>query len=354
LEIVMAAIADPNGTDLQTAPGRSRLLAAAGALLPGLSLAAGVSVAAYGLRLAPGLGAFSPMILAIVLGVAFGNLIGAPAIAKAGVTFAMRRVLRIAIVLLGLQLTIAQVGEVGVGGVAAIALTLVATFLFTTWLGRLMGVDRKLAQLIAGGTSICGASAVVAVNTVTRGSDEDVAYAVACVTVFGTIAMVAYPWLPGLLRLDAHAFGLWSGASIHEIAQVVAASFADGQAAGEFGTVAKLTRVMMLAPVVLTLGMMAARGRDSEGRTRAAVPTPWFVLGFVALVGINSLFSIPAEAKAAIGTVTTFLLTVALAAMGLETNVAKLRAKGLRPLLLGLASFLFIACFSLALVKLCA
>lgn len=349
----MAAIADPNATDLPTAR-RSRLSANAGALLPGLALASSVAVAAYGLRLAPGLGAFSPMILAIVLGVAFGNLIGAPASAAPGLAFAMRRVLRFAIVLLGLQLTIAQVVEVGAGGVAAIAVTLVGTFLFTTWLGRLMGVDPKLAQLIAGGTSICGASAVVAVNTVTRGADEDVAYAVACVTVFGTIAMVAYPWLPGLLGLDAHAFGLWSGASIHEIAQVVAASFADGQAAGEFATVAKLTRVMMLAPVVLTLGMMATRSRKSEGATRAAVPTPWFVLGFVALVVINSLFAIPAEAKAAIAPVTTFLLTVALAAMGLETSVAKLRAKGLRPLLLSLASFLFIACFSLTLVKLVA
>src|SRR5260370_28141732 len=118
-------------------------------------------------------------------------------------------------------------------------MTLLATFAFTIWMGKLLGVEAKLAQLMAAGTSICGASAVIATNTVTNADDEDVAYAVACVTVFGSIAMFVYPLLPSLLHLDPYAFGLWSGASIHEIAQVVAASFQDGQRAGEFATIAK-------------------------------------------------------------------------------------------------------------------
>lgn len=350
----MAAVADPNGAEIDRASTPKRVRGAIGAIAPGLALTIAIALLAYAARLLPGVGAFSPMILAIVFGVVIGNLVRVPAAAKPGVTFAMRRVLRFAIVLLGLQLTFSQVIEVGAAGVATIVATLVATFLFTTWLGRVIGVDRKLAQLIAGGTSICGASAVVAVNTVTRGSDEDVAYAVACVTVFGSIAMVLYPWLPGLLGLDPHAYGLWSGASIHEIAQVVAASFEQGQAAGEFGTVAKLTRVMMLAPMVIGLGMLAARGARAGEAGSASAPTPWFVLGFVALVAFNSLVTIPAEVKSVLVPATAFMLSVALAAMGLETNVAKLRAKGFRPLLLGFASFLFIACFSLALVKLAA
>ena len=177
----------------------------------------------------PGMTTFSPMILAILLGTAFHNLVGTPAIARPGVTFSLRRLLRIGIILLGLQLTITQVIEVGGRGIGIIAATLVATFAFTVWMGKVLGVDRKLAQLIAAGTSICGASAVIATNTVTNAHDEDVAYAVACVTVFGSVAMFTYPLLPGLLHLDPHAFGLWSGASIHEIAQVVAAAFQDGQ-----------------------------------------------------------------------------------------------------------------------------
>jgi uncharacterized integral membrane protein (TIGR00698 family) len=116
---------------------------------------------------------------------------------------------------------------------------------FTIWFGKLIGVDRKLTELIAAGTSICGASAVIATNTVTNTHGEDVAYAVACVTIFGSLSMLAYPLLPILLHLDPQAYGLWAGASIHEIAMVVAAAFQNGQAARQFGTIAKLSRVMM-------------------------------------------------------------------------------------------------------------
>jgi uncharacterized integral membrane protein (TIGR00698 family) len=345
----------PATSPLQSGP-RPGLGHAALAVLPGLLLTAVVAASAYGLRRLPAMATFSPMILAIMIGIAFHNLIGTPAIARPGVTFSLRRLLRIAIILLGLQLTITQVIEVGGRGIGIIAATLLATFVFTVWMGKWLGVDRKLAQLIAAGTSICGASAVIATNTVTNAHDEDVAYAVACVTVFGSVAMFAYPLLPGVLHLDPHAFGLWTGASIHEIAQVVAAAFQDGQKAGEFGTIAKLSRVMLLAPVVIALGLIAARKASKSdpaaGGSSARPPMPWFVLGFVALVGVNSLIAIPAEAKVWIATVTTFLLSVALAAMGLETDIRKLAAKGLRPALLGALAFLFIAGFSLTLIKL--
>lgn len=320
---------------------------------PGLLLTAAIAGGGFGLRQLPGLGLFSPMILAILAGIVFHNVIGTPQRAKAGVAFSLRRILRFAIILLGLQLTVQEVIQVGATGIAVIALTLASTFLFTTWLGRLLGVDRKLTELIATGTSICGASAVIATNTVTQAHDEDVAYAVACVTVFGSIAMFVYPLLPGVLHLDPHAFGLWSGASIHEIAQVVAAAFQDGKQAGEFGTIAKLSRVMMLAPTVIVLGILAARraARHGHAQSQARPPLPWFVLGFIALAIVNSFVIIPAEARSVIVPATTFLLSMALAAMGLETDVAKLRAKGIRPFLLGLSAFVFIAGFSLMLVK---
>jgi uncharacterized integral membrane protein (TIGR00698 family) len=330
--------------------GASRGLLAGGAsLLPGLLLTGTIAAASFGLHYLRGMAAFSPLILAIILGMAFHNIVGTPAVAKPGVTFSLRKILRLAIILLGLQLTVTQIMEVGGRGLAVIVLTLVSTFVFTTWLGAKLGVDRKLAQLIAAGTSICGASAVIATNTVTQGRDEDVAYAVACVTIFGSIAMFAYPLMGVLFHLSPHAFGLWAGASIHEIAQVVAAAYQGGQQAGDFGTIAKLSRVTMLAPVVITLGMLASRG--APGAKAAKAPMPWFVLGFIALVGLNSLVTLPAEVKSALVTLTTFLLAMALAAMGLETDVRKLRAKGVRPLILGLAAFLFIASFSLGLIE---
>jgi uncharacterized integral membrane protein (TIGR00698 family) len=348
---VASHTADPLSRATEAPHGRRK----AAPIWPGLLLTAAIAGAGFALRAIPGLGLFSPMILSIVAGIVIHNAIGTPLRAKAGVLFSLRRILRAAIILLGLRLTAQQVIEVGATGIAVILLALTGTFLFTTWLGRLIGVDRKLTQLIAAGTSICGASAVIETNTVTRAQDEDVAYAVACVTVFGSLAMFAYPLLPALLHLDPHEFGLWSGSSIHEIAQVVAAGFQDGKEAGQFATIAKLSRVMMLAPTVILLGLAAARRsrRQGHGRTedRSRPPLPWFVLGFIAFAGLNSLVTIPAEARSAIVQLTTFLLSMALAAMGLETDIAKLKAKGIRPFLLGLSAFVFIAGFSLMLVK---
>lgn len=323
-------------------------------LVPGVLLTAAIAGAALALRQLPGVGMFSPMILAILIGILIRNALGTPAIAKPGIVFSMRRILRAAIILLGFQLTVGQIIAVGADGLAVIVVTLIATFIFTVQAGRLFGVNPQLAKLIAAGTSICGASAVIATNTVVRASDEDAAYAVACVTIFGTIAMFLYPLLPALLNLDAQTYGLWAGASIHEIAQVVAAAFQGGQAAGEFGTIAKLARVTMLAPLVIALGVIATRRASASGESAgaASVPLPWFVLGFIALVGLNSLISIPDETRAMIVVATAFMLSMALAAMGLEIDLRKLRSTGLRPMMLGAAAFAFIASFSLALIKL--
>ena len=335
----------------QAPPGPAAIVHSAESILPGLALTGAIALAAYGVRMIPGLGLLSPLVIAIVIGMAFHNLVGTPKAAVPGVKFALRRILRFAIVLLGLQLTVAQVRSVGAVGFSIVAFTLFATFFATRWMGQLLGVERKLAELIAAGTSICGASAVIATNTVTRGSDEDVAYAVACVTVFGSLSMLIAPMLLPYIGFTAHEYGLWTGSAIHEVAQVVAAAFQGGQEAGEFGTVAKLSRVMLLAPLVIGLGLVAvARARSEEGAGYARPPMPWFVFGFIAMMLVNSTGIVPVEAKAPIVTTTTFLLAVALGAMGLETDVRKLRNKGLKPLALGAAAWLFISGLSFVLI----
>ena len=320
------------------------------AAAPGLVLSSIVALSAFALRAAPGLGFLSPMILAILLGTAMRNTGAVSPSAQPGIRFALRRVLRAAIVLLGVQLTAAQVAAVGGTGIAIIAATLVAAFTFTVGMGRWLGVDRRLAELIAAGTSVCGASAIVAANTITRAPEEDAAYAVACVTVFGSLSMVLYPLLLPLLGFSGSAYGLWAGASIHEVAQVVAAAFQGGTDAGTLGTVAKLSRVMMLAPLVLAMGWFAARRAGRDGIVGGPIPVPWFVFGFIALVGANSVLTIDPAVKLWLGQITTFLLTVALAAMGLETDVRKLRARGVRPLLLSGAAWIFISVFSFLLI----
>lgn len=314
-------------------------------LLPGLFLAGGVAGLGVLLHLLPGLALFNPMILAMVLGLVLGNLRPVSARCRPGLAFAMRHLLRAGIVLLGLQLTLGQVVGVGLGGFTVIAASLAATFAFTLGLGRLLGVGRDLTTLIAAGTSICGASAIAAVNDAVRAPDEDVAYAMACVTLFGSLAVFLYPLAAGLLDLGPRAFGLWAGASIHEIAQVVAAAYQRGAEAGDFATIAKLARVMLLAPVVLLLGL-GRRGRAG----RAGLPVPLFVLGFLGLVVVNSVVPVGAGFRQGAGEATAVLLAIALAAMGLEARIGRLRARGLRPLLLGAAAFLFIAGFSLLLV----
>lgn len=297
----------------------------------------------------PPLSKFHPMIIGLLLSIALRNVVGIHSRMKPGIAFSQRRVLRVAVALLGIQLSFSQIAEVGLVGLAIILGVLIGTFSLTTCLGRLLGVDHRLCELIASGTSICGASAIVATNTITQGRDEDVAYAIASITLFGSLSMLLYPLLLPLLPLDSHSYGLWAGASIHEVAQVVAAAFQGGEDAGTFGTTAKLARVAMLAPFILILGWRM-RSRGIQGSVLQKIPVPWFVLGFIGLVALNSYVEFDASVRSSIGAVTAFLMTMALTAVGLETDFSKLKAHGPRPFLLGLASWLFISAGTLALV----
>lgn len=332
---------------LEVRPLRDRVADLAG-LLPGLAVAAGLALAAQAAARLPGLGLFSPMILAILLGMALRVVWTPPGRVVPGLRLAVRPLLRLAIVLLGARLTLGQLAEVGAGGLAVIVAAMAGTFLFTVAAGRLLKVDRRLAELIAAGTSICGASAVIAAASVTRADEEDIAYAVATVTVFGTLAMLAFPLLAGPFGLSPQAFGLWSGASIHEIAQVVGAAYQGGPVALEAGTVAKLARILLLAPALMVLGL--AVRRRGGGTAEAAPMVPWFVTGFILMVGINSLGLIPEPVRLSLVDATGVLLTLALAAMGLGTDARRIAARGIRPLLLAALAFLFIAGLALLLV----
>jgi uncharacterized integral membrane protein (TIGR00698 family) len=318
------------------------------ALLPGLALASALAVVAFAIRAlfperAPG-----ALMLAIVLGAAWRNLRGVPAAAGPGIAACLRRPLRLGIVLLGLQLTVAQLLAITPAGAALLVACVVLTFGFTLAIGRLLGVEAGLSMLIAAGTSICGASAAVAVNSVVRGRSESVAYALAVVTLFGTLVMLAFPLLGALAGMTDRAYGMWIGASVHEVAQVVAAAFAHGEVAGEFGMASKLTRVLMLAPMVLVLGLVLAR----RGSGVSGAPVPWFALGFIAMVGVASAGILPAPVLSALALLSHVLLAVALAAVGLETDLRSIRAQGWRPIALGAAATVFIGALAFVLVAL--
>ena len=309
---------------------------------PGLLLGAAVAASAFGLRSTglPGVTDLSPLMLAILIGMAVRNLLGRPEAAKSGLGFALRAPLRLGIMLLGLQVTLGEILGIGWAGLALLAFALASTFVVTLWLGARMGVD------------ICGASAIVATNTVTRASDESVAYALATVTLYGTIAMFAYPLIAASLPLSHAGYGLWTGASVHEVAQVVAAGFARGAETGEAATVAKLARVLMLAPLVLLLGAWVARQAKDDARLRGKAPFPLFVFGFLAMVLLAGTGWVSETTQHFAHWATQALLALALAAVGLETDVRRLIAQGWRPLALGGAATLWISLTTLGLTLL--
>jgi len=318
----------------------------------GLILTSGLAVLAFVLRSLPQLNFLSTLSLAIVLGIAVRNTVGVPQVCQPGITFSLKRILKLAIILLGFQLSLAQVIAIGSTGLAIATASVFATFLFTCWVGQRLGVSKKLTQLIAAGTSICGASAVVTTGTAIDSSDEDAAYAVALVTVFGATSMLLYPTLPSVLNLTPQAFGLWCGASIHEVAQAIAAAFQSSSVSGEIASVSKLSRVILLAPIALLLAFLATSSGTARQRQKFhQVPIPWFVLGFIGLIFINSLNLFPEGIRITIIQINQFLLTTALAAMGLETKIHHLKKLGLSPLYLGTLSWIFISVFSLTLIK---
>lgn len=321
-------------------------------LVPGLLLTGSIAAAAMLFRSATGIQALSPLILSIVAGMIIGNIRRPHGMLHAGIAFSLKRLLRFGIILLGLQITLTQLLSLGLPGIITVTVTLAASFIAITVMGRVLGVDRRLTGLIAAGTSVCGASAVIAANAAVRGREEDVAYAVACVTIFGTISMLAYPLLMLPFHLDPVAYGVWSGATIHEVAQVVAATFQSGEVAGQFGTIAKLARIVLLAPLVLTLALTLFRNPEAGKQSRSAAPFPYFVLGFLAVVALNSAVHIPQAIVQHGNLLGTFLLSCGLAAMGLQTHMKQLAAEGLRPLLLGAFGWLFISGFGYAMVRL--
>ncbi len=308
--------------------------------LPGLLLALGIGVAGLGLAKLPWLAHWqvSALTLAIVLGMVVGNVFGKqlPATLAPGVVVAQQKLLRLGVILFGLRISFQQIAAVGASGLAIDVVIVAGTLLLGSVLGRrVFGLDRDTATLTAGGSAICGAAAVLAMERVVKPDPSKVAIAVATVVLFGTLDIFVYPWLYPHLGMDPRQFGIFTGSTVHEVAQVVAAGSAVGPAAADTAVIVKLTRVMMLVPVLLAISWLRSR-RDGGAGGKAGMVVPWFALAFVAVSGFNSLVTLPAGIKETLLAVDTLALAAAMAALGMETRFVKLRALGPRPLLLAL------------------
>jgi uncharacterized integral membrane protein (TIGR00698 family) len=354
-EILMQAAANPLALPAKPGNPRGQRLMS---FLPGILLTGAIAILATELAKSAWMQAngISALTLAIVGGMIAGNTVY-PLISgysARGVVFSKQILLRLGIILFGLRLTFQDIGQVGAVGVMIDAIVLSSTFALSCWAGtRLFGLNRRTAMLIGAGSSICGAAAVMATEPVVRGRAEEVCVAVSTVVAFGTLAIFIYPALYHLndrahwLSITPFAYGIFTGSTVHEVAQVVAAGKAVADIAANTAVITKLVRVMMLAPFLVLLSAYLAR--NSEEGAEAAAPTtpsqswrgviPWFALGFIAVAGFNSMAVLPHSFVSAAIDVDTLILATAMAALGVSTQVSAIRAAGIKPL--GLAALLF-------------
>jgi uncharacterized integral membrane protein (TIGR00698 family) len=308
-----------------------------GILFVGLFAAAVTRLAA--LPEIAGLG-ISPLIVGIVAGAVYGNALrhGMPDSWAAGVNFSARKLLRIAVAFFGLRVSLQEIAQVGWSGLTVSVLVVVSTLLIGTWAGmKLMKLDRDTALLTAAGSAICGAAAVLAFESTLQSKPHKSAMAVGSVVLFGTLSMFLYPLAikAGWLHLDTLGAGLFFGGTIHEVAQVVGAASNVSAEATHIATIVKMTRVMLLVPVLLVVGFWISRSRAGDAQGKGKIAVPWFALGFLALVVVNSLHVLPAPATDTINMLDTFALTMAMTALGMETRIEQIRQAGPRAIATG-------------------
>ncbi len=322
-------------------------------ILPGLLLCIVLAAVSYGVAAWPALNAVVPLsalTVGILLGVALRLLVPLPSMLEPGIGWTLHYLLRAGIILLGFRLVLQDMLSVGAGGLALVVAAVASTITLALVIGRALKLPDTLSLLVGSGTGICGASAVVAVDGVIRGRQADVACAIAMVTVFGTIAMFAYPAIAGLLSLSEPVYAAWAGSSIHEVAQAVAAGFAFNDQAGVDASLYKLSRVALLAPVCGLLAVWVKQ-RSRQGSSDVPArrsPFPLFVLAFVAVVVLNSVIDLPPGVHSLFTGADAALLSAAMVAMGLTTRLAAVVRMGWRPLALGALVAVWISGLSLA------
>ncbi len=294
----------------------------------------------------------SPLVIGIVIGIFYANTLhnNTPKEWSGGITFSAKKILRFAIVFYGFRITFQQIAEVGVEGFLVSLIMLSTTFVLGTWVGqRLFKMDRDTSMLSASGASVCGAAAVLATEPVLKAEEHKAAIAVSMVVLFGTIAMFLYPALynMGVFDMSAKEFGIYVGGTIHEVAQVVAVPASVPGASEEMANAAvivKMTRVIMIAPMLILLGIYLSLSAKRSGGEAGGVKLviPWFAVYFIGMAGFNSLGIVPQNIVALINQIDTFLLTMAMTALGIGTVFAKFKGLGLAPIYTAGTMFLWL------------
>lgn len=314
--------------------------------LPGIALAAIIAVPAWLL------GQAFPVIGSPVLGILFGMILAfwkRPDFLNEGVQYTSKKLLQYSIILLGFDMNLFNIFKVGKQTLVLMSFTLTAAFVTAYVVGKLLKLDSNTKTLIGVGSAICGGSAIAATAPVIHASDEEVAQSISTIFLFNVIAAFLFPFLGHVLGMSDQSFGLWAGTAVNDTSSVVAAGYSYSNAAGNLAVIVKLTRTLMIVPVTLVLALYTSKktaGSEKGGYNLAKV-FPWFVLGFVAASVINTFLPMPYGMSGFLSKAGKFVIVMAMASIGLNTNLVKLVKSGAKPILLGAICWAALACTSL-------
>ena len=286
-------------------------------------------------------------VIAMFIGIILNYFLKNTCVFENGLKFTSKKILKFAIILLGLSLNITTILNVGKMSLMVMIFTLLTCFGGGYFIGKVLGLNWKLSNLISAGTGICGGSAIAAIAPTIDADDNDVAYAMSATFLFDMAMIVLFPIIGKALGMSDEAFGIWAGTAVNDTSSVVATGYAFSEAAGDFATMVKLTRTLAIIPTVITFAFINLRLKRKEAITNRKSTSelkakfsikkvfPWFILGFLGMAIVASVFQIPTEVVSATKTASKFLMVSALAAIGLNTSFGNLKKSGIRPMIHG-------------------
>lgn len=311
--------------------------------IPGVLLSVIIAIIAMFIESLLPIHVIGSSVIALFLGMILNKSLGTERAYKSGIKFTSKKLLKVAIILLGLSLNIKTILHVGKLSLVVMIFTLAACFGFGYLFGRMLKLNWKLSSLISAGTGICGGSAIAAIAPTIDADDSDVAYAMSATFLFDMAMIVLFPILGRAMGMSDEAFGIWAGTAVNDTSSVVATGYAFSEAAGDFATMVKLTRTLSIIPTVLVFALISLGFKKKEAKHAGARGVkfsfvkifPWFILGFLAMSCIASLISLPSEFVGATKSVSKFLMVCALGAIGLNTSFDKMKKSGVNPMLHG-------------------
>lgn len=317
----------------------------------GIGITLLIAIAAKYLAQLPFLSIMGQLVIAILIGITWRATVGIPEQAIAGANFSSKKLLRFGIILLGMRLNLIDILHAGPKVFAIDVINIVFAMAVVYGLTRLLKVEKRLGLLTACGTAICGAAAVVAIAPQIKANDDETAIGAATVAILGTIFTLLYTVLYPVMGLSANGYGIFSGATLHEIAHVIAAAAPGGNDAIDIAVIVKLTRVALLVPVAILIGIWMSRTEGEGTKTSwKSIPIPWFILGFLAMSAVNSLGVVSASIANGIVVIAYMLIAMAMAGLGLNVDVVTFKRLGLKSFAAGFIGSILLSILGFALV----